>query len=154
SFPRIRAEEIGFDLIQSGPRIMPEMSEPLAAHAAAALERRGVRIRTHTRGARIEKGCVYLPDGGAIAATTIIAPPGLTPSPVLADLPLAKDPRGRAVTEATMRSTSHPDVWALGDCAAVPSPDGRTYPPLAQHAMRQARTDGAPRSPEIASLKH
>jgi NADH dehydrogenase len=139
SFPRLRAEEIGFDLIQSGPRIMPEMSEPLAAYAAAALERRGVRIRTHTRVARIEKGRVHLPDGETIAATTIIASTGVTPSPVLADLPLAKDPRGRVVTDATMRSTSHPEVWALGDNAAIPSPDGKTYPPLAQHAVRQAR---------------
>jgi NADH dehydrogenase len=29
-------------------------------------------------------------------------------------------------------------VWALGDCAAIPSPDGRFYPALAQHAVREA----------------
>jgi NADH dehydrogenase len=38
-----------------------------------------------------------------------------------------------------MRSRSHPDVWALGDCAAIPQPDGRPYPALAQHATREAR---------------
>jgi hypothetical protein len=30
-------------------------------------------------------------------------------------------------------------VRALGDRAAVPAPDGKTYPPLAQHAVRQTR---------------
>jgi NADH dehydrogenase len=30
-------------------------------------------------------------------------------------------------------------VWALGDCAAIPGPDGRPYPALAQHAIREAR---------------
>src|SRR5262249_21381964 len=36
-------------------------------------------------------------------------------------------------------SRSHPGVWALGDCAAIPGPDGRPYPALAQHAIREAR---------------
>ncbi len=39
-----------------------------------------------------------------------------------------------------MRSKSHPDVWALGDCAEIPCPDGTPYPYLAQHAMREAAT--------------
>jgi len=30
-------------------------------------------------------------------------------------------------------------VWALGDCASIPGPDGRPYPALAQHAVREAR---------------
>jgi NADH dehydrogenase len=30
-------------------------------------------------------------------------------------------------------------VWALGDCASIPGPDGKPYPPLAQHAMREAK---------------
>jgi NADH dehydrogenase len=38
-----------------------------------------------------------------------------------------------------MRCPSHPEVWALGDCAAIPAPDGRPYPSLAQHALREAR---------------
>ena|SRR5688572_17068822 len=38
-----------------------------------------------------------------------------------------------------MRSRSHPQVWALGDCAAIPGPDGRPYPALAQHAVREGR---------------
>jgi NADH dehydrogenase len=31
-------------------------------------------------------------------------------------------------------------VWALGDCAAIPGPDGRPYPALAQFATREARS--------------
>ena len=38
-----------------------------------------------------------------------------------------------------MRCQSHPEVWALGDCAAVPGPDGLPYPSLAQHALREAK---------------
>jgi NADH dehydrogenase len=38
-----------------------------------------------------------------------------------------------------MRCRSHPDVWALGDCASIPDPEGRPYPTLAQHALREAK---------------
>jgi len=38
-----------------------------------------------------------------------------------------------------MQSRSHPEVWALGDCASIPTPDGHFYPALAQHAIREAR---------------
>ena len=38
-----------------------------------------------------------------------------------------------------MRSRSHPQVWALGDCASIPGPDGRPYPALAQHTVREAK---------------
>jgi NADH dehydrogenase len=38
-----------------------------------------------------------------------------------------------------MRSPDRPEVWALGDSAAVPDPHGNPYPTLAQHAIRQAK---------------
>jgi NADH dehydrogenase len=50
-----------------------------------------------------------------------------------------RDERGRIAVDETMRSRSHPSVWALGDCAQIPGPDGRPYPALAQHAVREAR---------------
>ena len=30
-------------------------------------------------------------------------------------------------------------MWALGDCAVIPDPEGKPYPQLAQHALREAR---------------
>jgi NADH dehydrogenase len=64
---------------------------------------------------------------------------GTVPDPVVATLPVERDKRGRVVVEATMHCPHHPEVWALGDCAAIPGPDGQPYPGLAQHALRAAR---------------
>jgi NADH dehydrogenase len=59
-----------------------------------------------------------------------------------------------------MRCPSRPEVWALGDCASVPCPDGRPYPNLAQHALREAKVlarnivgvlDGRPPRPFVYS---
>jgi NADH dehydrogenase len=43
------------------------------------------------------------------------------------------------LVDATMRCPSRPEVWALGDCACIPGPDGKPYPNLAQHALREAK---------------
>jgi NADH dehydrogenase len=86
-------------------------------------------------------GKVIVSDTETINAETIIISTGVKPSPLIADFPLAKDRRGRLLVDGTMRSTSHPFVWALGDCAAIPDPSvpEKFYPPLAQHAIREAR---------------
>ena len=54
-------------------------------------------------------------------------------------LPL--DDRGRVRVDGTLRVAGREDIWALGDCAAVPDAEapGRTDPPTCQHALRQAR---------------
>ena len=92
----------------------------------------------------IEPGKVILPEGAipnttVISAETVVLAAGLTANPLLADFPLEKAKNGRVVVAATMRSRERPDVWALGDCAAVPDKDGNPYPPLAQHALREAK---------------
>lgn len=38
-----------------------------------------------------------------------------------------------------MRVPGRAGIWALGDCANIPGPDGKPYPQLAQHAMREAK---------------
>ncbi len=58
---------------------------------------------------------------------------------LLAGLPLDKDRKGRVVVDAAMRCPGRPEVWALGDCAAIPGPDGKPYPTLAQHALCEAQ---------------
>jgi NADH dehydrogenase len=137
-YPRIRRDEVCFRLFEAGPRVLPELDAKLAAMAARVLERRGVDIQVSTAVRSIETGRVRL-ENDTIDAATIVLAAGIVPSAVASAMPVARDQRGRIAVDATMRSRSHPQVWALGDCAAIPGPDGRPYPALAQHAVREAR---------------
>ena len=94
------------------------------------LRRDEVRFRLFEAGPRI------LPE---IDADTIVLAAGIVPSAVASAIPVVRDQRGRIAVDVTMRSRSHRQVWALGDCAEIPGPDGRPYPALAQHAVREAR---------------
>jgi NADH dehydrogenase len=137
-YPRIRPDELRFTLFEAGPRLLPETTPHLAAYAARVLRARGADLHPATPVQAIEPGVVRW-GGGGIAADTIVLAAGTRPSQVSAGIPVERDKRGRIVTEATMGSVSHPQVWALGDCASVPGPDGKPYPALAQHALREGR---------------
>ncbi len=158
SYPRIPEEMVRFVLIEATTRILPEMEEDLAEYAANRLWKRGVSLLTGTPVAKIEPGKVFLPPekgaaaapagasstppgatGSVIEAETILLAAGIAANPLLASLPLAKARNGRLMVEATMRSKERPEVWAIGDCAVIPDPKGNPYPPLAQHALREAR---------------
>ena len=137
-YPRLRREDVHFRLFQAGSRILPEVDAKLAATAARVLQRRGVAIQASTAVQSIEAGRVRL-EHETIDAGTIVLAAGILPSDVASAIPVVRDQGGRISVDATMRSRSHPRVWALGDCAAIPGPDGRPYPALAQHTVREAR---------------
>jgi NADH:ubiquinone reductase (H+-translocating) len=138
-YPRARRQPAEFHLIEAGPRILPEMEQELADYAKGVLEKRGVHVHVGTPVKEIKPDRVVLPDGSEIVTETIVLAAGVAPNPLLATFPLEKDRKGRIATDATLRSKSDPDVWALGDCASIPDPAGKPYPQLAQHALREAK---------------
>ena len=137
-YPRIRQQEMKFRLFEAGPRILPEIDEKLAAVAMRVLQQRGADIRVATPVRSIEPGRVHL-SSETIEAGTIVLAAGIVPNAVGSAIPVTHDQRGRISVDETMRSRSHPNVWALGDCATIPGPDGRPYPALAQHTLREGR---------------
>ena len=138
-YRHVGRDEVRFFLLQAVDRIMPEIDPGLADYATRVLAaRRGVEVRTNAPVQGVEPGKVHL-KGETIEAGTIVLAAGIVPNPIVAGLPVEKDKRGHIVVGATMRSESHPELWALGDCAFVPAPDGKPYPALAQHALREAK---------------
>jgi NADH dehydrogenase len=163
-YHHVNRDEVRFILLQGGDHLMPEIDAKLAAYGTDVLrKRRGADVRTGSRVLSIEPGKVHLTTHGkeeTVDAQTIVIAAGVVPSPVVAHLPVERDRHGRIVVEGTMRCKSHPEVWALGDCAAIPAPDGQPYPSLAQHAMREAKAlarnitavlDGRPPEPFVYS---
>jgi NADH dehydrogenase len=157
-YKHVNRDEVRFILLEGGGRIMPEIDPTLADYGAGVLrKRRGADIRTGAKVQGIEPGKLHLA-GETLEAETIVLAAGIVPSQVVAELPVERDRRGRIVVDGAMRCQSHPEVWALGDCAAIPAPDGRPYPSLAQHALREARVlarniagvlDGQPPQPFV-----
>ncbi len=137
-YPRIRRDQMRFVLFEAGARILPEIDEPLAAVAGRVLRKRGADLRVSTPVRAIETGRVRL-EHETIDAATIVVAAGIVPSPAASAIAVEHDRKGRIVVDGAMRCRERQEVWALGDCAAIPGPDGRPYPALAQHTVREAR---------------
>jgi NADH dehydrogenase len=63
-------------------------------------------------------------------------------SPLLDQFPYERDARGRLFTDRFCRVPGATNVWAGGDCAAVPHPDGGACPPLAHYAQKAGSNIG------------
>jgi NADH dehydrogenase len=137
-YPSIAPDEIRCILVHSGERILPEVSPRLAEYAQRVLERRGVTVRLKERVSAATADSVVLKSGEAIPARTLVATVPAGPAPLIHMLPCAKG-RNRLVVNCNLEIEGFPDVWALGDCAAVSAQDRSAVPPTAQHATREAR---------------
>ena len=107
-----------------------------AARSAAASRSTSARRSSPTTAAKPS-----LANGVRIPARTLVWTAGVRANPLLAELDLPLDERGRVVVDETLRVEGSDDIWALGDCAAVPNTKtpGMVDPPTCQHALRQAR---------------
>jgi NADH:ubiquinone reductase (H+-translocating) len=141
AYPRLSPDMLRLVLVHSGEAILPELHPKLGHYAARVLSHRGVELRLAVRVTDASDDGVALSDGTLIPARTIVWTAGTAPSPLVAELPCAKQ-GGRVVADQCLRVPEWPGVWALGDCARVPDGKGGFHPPTAQHALRQGKVLG------------
>ena len=141
TYRRLRPTDLRWVLVEAADSLLPGLDDRLARYSAANLRRRGVELHPSTQMTSCEGGVVRLSDPtvAPYPSGTIVWTAGQRPHPLLRTLGLPLDDRGRVVVDAYLRVPGAPDVYALGDAAAVPDPDGGTCPPTAQHALRQGR---------------
>ena len=138
-YPGIRQEEIRVLLIEQGDRLMPEIhGDTLATYAQKKLEERGVEVRLNTAIAEAGEDFIQIKDGERIPTQTLIWAGGVTPSLILDKLDLKRGKHKGVIVDACCRVPDHAGLWAVGDCAEIPTPDGKsTYGPTAQNAQRE-----------------
>jgi NADH dehydrogenase len=122
-------------LVEAGPRILPTFPESLAADAARRLARYGVEVMTGATVVEIDAAGVRL-DGGQIAAATVLWAAGVRAAPLTAGLPGEHDRAGRALVAADLSLPGHPEIFVIGDGAALAPADGRPVPGIAPAAKQ------------------
>jgi len=138
-YPKLQREELSVVLVHSRDRILPELSETLGRYAQKKMEERGVTFRLNTRLTDAQPGLVALSDG-AIRAETLVWTAGTAPNPLTKSLPFAKDKRGALIVNKSLQLQGQPNLWAVGDCAAVvDAKTDKPCPPTAQFALREAQ---------------
>ena len=140
AYPTIKENNINMVLISSKDKILPELDKKLGHKAKSYLKKVGVRILTNTRATNAGESYVEIDTGEIIPCTTLIWTGGVTSNPVVSSLDCEHGPGGKVLVDNYLRLKEYPEVFALGDCAAITDDStGKFYPPTAQHALRQSK---------------
>ncbi|GGJ02489.1 NAD(P)/FAD-dependent oxidoreductase [Neoroseomonas lacus] len=137
-FRRIDPKATRVVLVEAGPRILPGFLPDLSAYAQRALERLGVEVAL---GAPVTactaEGATFA--GDLLPAATIIWAAGVQASPAAEWLAAPSDRAGRVLVEPDLTVPGHPDIFVIGDAAAVKAPDGSPVPGIAPAAKQEGR---------------
>lgn len=118
-FRRVDLQRVRVLLIEAGPRLLPTFPPSLSARARRDLEELGVQCRTGAMVTRIAPDSVYVGDE-RIPARTVFWAAGNAASPLVSSMGIAVDRAGRALVNPDLSVPGHPDVFVVGDAAAVP----------------------------------
>ncbi|MEI5098928.1 FAD-dependent oxidoreductase [Streptomyces sp. PmtG] len=107
-----------------GGELGAALSERGRQHLRRVFDRLGVDVRDSARVTQVSADGVLLADGAFLPADTVVWTTGFRVPEIAREAGFAVDDQGRMVVDETLRSVSHPDVYAIGDAAAAR--DGRT----------------------------
>lgn len=135
-FRRINPANARVILAEGGDRLLKPFTPRLSARAAADLAKLGVEVRTGLAVQECTREGVRLGEEW-IATRTILWAAGVKASPAAEWLQLSGDRAGRIAVQPDLTVEQHPDIFVIGDTAAVQNPNGTPVPGLAPAAMQQ-----------------
>ena len=148
-FRRIDPRSARIILIEAGPRLLPTFPPGLSDYALKTLTRVGVEVRTETLVTKCDADGVDLKDG-RIDAGTVIWAAGVTASPAMRWLNAEGDRAGRVKVNSDLSLPGHPEIFVVGDTAAVTDKNGHPVPGIAPAAKQMGAYVGKVISARIA----
>ena len=140
-FRRIDPRSSRIILLEAGPRLLPTLTEDLSRYAERALTRMGVDVRTSTRVTGCDRRGVAL-DHDRIDAGAVIWAAGVVASPAAIWLDAERDHAGRVRVLPDLSIPEHPEIFVIGDAAAVQDAKGQAVPGVAPAAKQMGRYVG------------
>lgn len=141
-FRNIDTREARVLLIEAGARVLPAFPVSLSDYAQAALEKLGVEVLLGRPVSDIRADGVTI-GTEAVGCRTVVWAAGVAASPAATWLGIAADRAGRASVDANLNAPARPEIFVIGDTAALMTADGKPVPGIApaakQHGAHVAR---------------
>ncbi|TCJ16818.1 NAD(P)/FAD-dependent oxidoreductase [Rubrobacter taiwanensis] len=136
-YPNINPHRVRIILIEAADEILQELDPALRRVARAKLVERRIEVLTKTAAQEVTGDRVILNNGDVIRSENVIWTAGGRPNAKLRDLDLPLTKLDGVIVDRYLRVQDRENVWALGDCAAIPGRDGKYVPPTAQAATQE-----------------
>ncbi len=140
-FRRIDPQQTKVVLLEGSERVLGAYPPDLSEKARTQLVKLGVDVRTGSRVTHIDEECVRYADQGGeqrLASRTVIWSAGVAASPLGKSLNVPLDRAGRVIIGSELSIPDHPEVFVIGDLAAVIS-DGKPVPGVSPAAKQMGR---------------
>jgi NADH dehydrogenase len=137
-FRKIDPRSATIVLVEAGPRLLPFLGDASSSYARGALERLGVDVRLGTPVTACDALGVTIGEE-RLAAGTVIWAAGVAASPAAAWLNAPCDRAGRVQVGPDLSLPGEPNVFVIGDAAAVLTDSGQPVPGIAPAAKQQGR---------------
>jgi len=142
-YPEIPQEKARVILVEAGPTVFAMFKPNLQAYATEALQQRTVEVVTGERVASVAPTRVTLKSGESIAAHTLVWGAGLQGNKLVQSLGLDLERGNRIGVGPDLTVTGHPDVYAVGDGAAITdAKTGQVLPQLGSVALQSGEHVG------------
>ncbi len=132
--------DIRIRLVEAAPRILPALPERISIATTDLLHKIGVEVLAGRRVSEVRADGVCLADGDFLPGELVVWAAGVKGPDVLKEIAGLETTRtNQLLVEPTLQVTRDANIFAMGDCAACPRPDGKGFlPPRAQAAHQQA----------------
>jgi NADH:ubiquinone reductase (H+-translocating) len=125
-------------LIEGGPHVLPAYPEDLSRSAVEQLQHLGVEVLTSTMVTGVEPGVIVM-GGKRMKATLILWAAGVAASSLGKQLGVPVDRAGRVLVHGDLSIAEHPEVFVIGDLAALNDEHGKLLPGVAPVAILEGR---------------
>jgi NADH dehydrogenase len=129
-YPDVPEGAATITLVEAGPEIFPMFKPDIREYTVDALEKRGVEVKTGDVVESIAPTRVKLKSGTELKAHTLVWGAGLQGNALVQSLGLELERGNRIGVDGELRIPSHPEVYGVGDVAAIT--DGKTQQVLPQ----------------------
>jgi NADH dehydrogenase len=132
-------KQIRITVIEAGPRILPGLPDHVAEGTMKTLAQLGVEVLLSQRVIEVTASRVKTAAGREVPGDFTVWAAGIRCTDVLKELGgLETNRANQLVVLPTLQATRDADIFAIGDCAAVPWTEGKIVPPRAQSAHQEA----------------
>jgi NADH:ubiquinone reductase (H+-translocating) len=139
-YKNIYMSDVRVILVSATDKILEQIDEDLGKFALEKLKENGVEFIMNSKVKGASKDKAILDNDTEISCYSLIWTAGVTQNKLITELECEHDKGHRIVTNEYLEVKNYEDVvFALGDCASIPDHHtGKSYPPTAQHAIREA----------------
>ena len=141
-YPTLDFRQVQIILVEARGSVLPGLGLPhkIVDFAARRLGKKGVKVRVGAEVEAVMPDSIHLRDGSSIHTQTVIWTAGVRGPPAVAEWGLPTTRRGQVEVLRTLQLSDRPNVYVIGDLAAVRDYPGGPLPMVAPVATQQGTT--------------